>query len=79
MSYFLMWASEDGQSTETFTSKEELLEAISGEPYFGDDGPVEFLDHFPEFNQVQGNKVLIVKGEIVIPEPKSVVVSFDVE
>lgn len=79
MSYFLIYCSEDGDVSVTPYEKEELLEAIRTEDY----GCVGFIENISELQgngdpQMWGNNILIIKGEIVTPEPEKVIEKYKI-
>jgi len=75
MSYFLIVCSEDGDISVTPYNKDELLEAIIEE----DHDYIKFMQNIKDTNpQYWGNSRLIIKGEIVTPEPKDVVKEYDI-
>lgn len=80
--YFIIHCSEDGISVDN-VDREKLLERIKPDSddennFYGTNG---FLDHIPGDwdNEDNKDKLLIIKGEIVIPSEKEVVKSFDVK
>jgi len=81
MSYFVI-SNSDGDTSIHSMSKDELLKDITpdkdGCTAFG--GLVEFLDNLDETDtNYWGNKVLIIKGEIVVPEPEKLIATYNVE
>ena len=79
MKYFVIY-NGDGDTTVSQLSKEELVSRITpdedGEGYYG---KVGFLKSIEEKDtNYWGDNILIIKGEIVIPEPKNVIKSFDI-
>lgn len=76
-SYFLIHSGEDGGSAEKL-SKEELLNRIT-ENYYGEDAKI--LNEVPEDGNMEywGDSILIIKGEIVTPEPVELVKSYDIK
>lgn len=83
--YFVVLCSDDGTSI-TELDIETLRERITPDPgnenmnYYGKNG---FLETVPEFdsgyfypNELV-DKLLIIKGEIVVPKPKKVVETYD--
>jgi len=73
--YFLIHCSEDGDVSVAKYEKDALLSAIK-ENYYGDIG---FFDKMPDENiQYWGNKVLIIKGEIVTPKPVEVIKKYEI-
>ena len=73
--YFLIHCSEDGDVSVDKYEKDALLLAIK-ENYYGDIG---FFDKMPDGGVMYwGNRVLIIKGEIVIPKPVEVVKKYEI-
>lgn len=79
--YFVVDVSEDGDCDVTAMTKEELLEYVAEVTAEG--RSVNFRDRLPDGNRWDmlnsGKGPLIIKGEIVVPKPKQVVESFDVD
>ena len=81
MPYYVIHNS-DGDTFVEEVTKEELIEKI--EPEDGDDagyyGPVGFLSKVSERDtNYWGDNILIIKGEIITPEPKEVIKTFDIK
>lgn len=84
-SYFILHSSDDG-TTIDMVPKEELSKRITpdagGCTYYGH-RQLHFLERVPQSDKgcwwnVPENSVLIIKGQIVIPQPVSVVTEFKV-
>lgn len=75
-SYFII-SNSDGDTSVTEMTKTELLEAIE-ENHWGDR---LCLGDIPDNNDTNywGESLLIIKGEIVTPEPKEVITSYDIK
>jgi hypothetical protein len=81
MPYFIIYNS-DGDTNVRQVDKETLIKRIQPE---GDEGncsygKVGFLDKIDNSNtDYWGDNVLIIKGEIVTPRPKKVILTFDID
>ena len=81
MSYFIIHNGEEDTTVEEVT-KEVLLERITPEEgeecnYYGNGG---FLSSIPKNDtNYWGDNILIIKGEIVVPEKKEVVTAFKIK
>jgi hypothetical protein len=82
MSYFIVHTSEDGDVSLEVVTKAEILKRLTPDK----DGYVEYRaeeihDKLPESYAdlcAQGG-MYIIKGELVIPQPKKVVTTFEIE
>ena len=77
--YFVVSSSEDGIDVQAMKS-EQLKRAIK-EEYWGSE--MSFVDEVPEtdkgcFLGTDEGAILIIKGEIVVPKPKTVVKEWEV-
>ena len=74
--YFIIHNSEGDTSVEML-SKEELLERLDEEYY----GPVEFIDKITErdTNYWGEGALLIIKGEIAVPNPVETVTKLEID
>lgn len=82
--YFVIRSSEDGTSVDGPLTDIELLKRITpdkhGDTYYGPE--LTFLEKVPEFdhgcfwNVNDENPMLIIKGSVVVPQPKTVVSTF---
>jgi len=80
--YFIIHCDDDGDISVDNVDKTELIEHITPDLDAGDDnyyGAEGFFKEVPEDLQTAGNKLLIIKGKVVVPDEKEVVKSFDVE
>jgi len=77
MSYFLIQTNEEGVVfIEKLTAEEFLRRLNTGE--YGED--LEFLDTIPRTNvRLWGDGLLLIKGEIIVPQPKTVVQEYSLE
>jgi len=74
-SYFII-SNSDGDTTVDKISKEELLRRLN-ESYYGN---VEYKNQVEESDtNYWGEGVLIIKGEIVVPEPIETVKEYDID
>lgn len=74
--YFVIMCSEDGEVFVNQLSKFDLLKRIE-EKYWGE---VEFIDYIPDSDpQSWGHSVIIIKGNLVLPEPKTKVLKYDIK
>ena len=74
--YFTIHCSEDGDVRVHQDSKEELLQKIT-EHYYGDS---EFFSSLQGTDpQEWGDKLLIIKGEIVVPKPKKIIEKYEIK
>ena len=72
---FFVICNSDGNTSVTQLSKEELLKQLE-EEYWGD--IVEFIEKINETNtNYWGDNILIIKGDIISPKPKTVITSYD--
>jgi len=81
--YFVLHSSEDGTSMSIFNYEElikEVLNTDDGEAYFGtsktmteEEAKKDGMEYWPS------DKILIIKGKVVIPKPIKVVKEFEVE
>ena len=78
--YFIIFNS-DGDTYVSKESKDELLKSITPNEYGDTDfGKVEFLQDVPKSDtNYWGDGLLIIKGEIVIPEVKEAVSRYDIK
>jgi hypothetical protein len=75
MSYFLIECSEDGDVSITQHDRESLVKSISNGEYKN----ATFINSVPGVDpQYWGGQVLVIKGEIVVPKPKEVVMEYDI-
>jgi hypothetical protein len=81
-SYFVITSSEDGVAISTFKSKDKLLDFLRGEedsccepPHCLKELPADWMD----CNEIGENDCVIIKGHIVLPKPKSVIKTWEVE
>ncbi len=73
-SYFVI-TNSDGDTCVDMITEEKLLKRLD-EKYWGED--VKFLNEIPTSDtNYWGETVLIVGGEIVVPKPKEIVVSYN--
>lgn len=70
--YFMLSNMDGDMSIQIFNNKESLLEEIN------DEESQEYLREVKNIGE-WGYKKLIIKGSIVIPTPKKVVETFDIE
>jgi len=82
-SYYVISLTDDGAYVTEYKTAEKLQEAITpnefGESSFGD-GPLTFLTELPSsLTDYSERGELIIKGEIVVPKPKQVVLAYEVE
>lgn len=74
--YFIMMCGENGDVRINHLTKTELLKRIE-EKYYGDH--LEFVDYIPDSDpQSWGTSVIIIKGNIVVPQPITKVVKFTI-
>jgi len=75
--YFVINNSEGDTIVKEFT-KEKLLEEINDGAWGGD---IEYLRDIPDDNDTNywGGSVLIIKGSIVTPEEKKIVLTHDIK
>lgn len=77
MSYFLIYGSEDGVKTKQFRNAEKLKEYL--EEYFTD-YPIKFMDYIPEdMESFYGNDFIVIKGEVIKPNPVIIYKTFEIE
>ena len=85
--YFILRWGDDGLNCQVVPSKEKLLSMINGT---GDFGSELTGDHNANFiSELSGgilwadgrkwNDLLIIKGEIVVPQPQQVVKTYEIE
>jgi hypothetical protein len=76
MDYFII-STTDGKTTVEKLTKETVLKRLDPkDPYYGDKKCSEFVESFINYC---GNNLLIIKGEIVTPIAKEVVLSIDID
>lgn len=75
--YLVLCFSEDGEVSASFWDKFSLLEKLN-EHYWGRN--VEFVESLSTENDSTewSNKLLILKGEIIIPKAKNVITEFQI-
>ena len=73
-SYFIIAGSEDGGCHMERVSKEECLQRISGD-YYGSRRKI--LNRLPE-DICNFTDLVIIKGEIIVPKPKTVVTEYEI-
>jgi len=73
--YYFIYCDDDGEVAVSEYNRENLLQALVDQDY----GEIEFLKGMSlgNYPQYWGNKVLIIKGEIVVPKPKKTVKEFE--
>lgn len=84
MSYFILKSGEDGTSIDGPFTEAEVLQRITpdkhGDTYYGHTG---FHSAIPDSDKGywcdDGCKLLVIRGEIVVPTPKSKVVEWSLE
>jgi len=77
--YFVI-SNSDGDTTIEHLTKVELIERLGNDEesnYWGAEGFVEDLS--TNDTNYWGNSILVIKGEIVIPKPKTVVETYEVQ
>lgn len=84
MSYFILWCSEDGLRIDGPFAQDELLARITpdqdGGTYYNRTG---FYSAIPEsdkgywLEREGSEKLLIIKGDVVVPTPKQTVVEWE--
>lgn len=72
MSYFLIYPTEDGPRVRQFSTPEGVRAFFDGEPIKG----FRANTNEPDPNY-WGEQCLIIRGEIVVPQPKTVVQEWD--
>ena len=78
--YFILGSSEDGLSISKPLTKEQLQKELKEPQYESDD--IEFMteDSFDPYKlSFHMGKKMIIKGKILSPKPKEVVVEYDFE
>lgn len=77
--YYFIHCNEDGDICVVEYMKDELLGDIE-EEYWGD-GDLSFFDSMPNETDPMywGDKILLIKGKIVTPQPVKVVDKYDIE
>lgn len=75
--YYIMYGNEDGEVYIEAVDQDELKQQLADGEY-GD--PPRFLSAIPngDMHDQEGSWVLIVKGELVVPSPRTVAVTYDV-
>jgi len=77
MLYFVISCNDDGEvSVEPF-EKDGLLRYIEEEGYNGESDFID-MDRFTQDPQYWGGRLLIIKGEIVVPKPVTKVTTFEI-
>jgi len=71
--YFFIFSGEDGISIDNY-SKEELKQVIKDEDY----GPMVFKEELGNDINLWTKNTLIIKGEIIVPKPKTIVTDYEV-
>lgn len=75
--YFVMRCSEDGEVSINQLSKTDLLRRIE-EKYWGE--RAEFIDYIPDSDpQSWGHSIVIVKGNLVMPEPVTKILKYNIK
>lgn len=76
MKYYVI-GNSDGEAFVDVLSKEELISRLN-KNYYGDG--VNFFDEIEDTDtNYWGNRIAIIKGELITPTPKEVVKSFEIE
>ena len=74
---FVISSNEDGEVTVEQLGEEEFIERINDEEYYGE---VNFLDKISQIDpNYWGNKLLVIRGEIVIPKPVEKITKYEIE
>lgn len=80
MSYFVITGEEDGIEIRSFKSNQYVVDYI--EDYYPN-ANVLFLDKFPddmhELHRMDVNRIVIIKGEIVVPKTVKVVKQYKID
>jgi len=76
MSYFII-NNSDGDTYVEKVDRNELLNRLNDREYYGYN--VNFLDKIPndDTNYWRENDILIIKGKILVPKPKTVIKEFE--
>ena len=78
MAYFLLYGNEDGGHIKQL-SQAELLQEIHDDYEETEDSP-EFAAEIPDSNMFYwGEAMVIIKGEIVVPQARQVVTEYVIE
>lgn len=79
--YFVIRTSEDGEPSISVMNKDELVEELTPNKYGEADIPIKDVHVKPPQRYTDlcaQSGIYIIKGELVIPEPKNVVKTFEV-
>lgn len=71
--YFVIWHSPDGGWEIKKMTERDLITDLS-ERYWGQVGFVDEIGRAPK--EIEGNKLIIIKGKIVVPEPEEVAITY---
>ncbi len=85
--YFVLRWGDDGLNLYSLPSKKELLSALDKTGDFGSeftgDHDANFISEIPDgilwADGREWNDLLIIKGEIVVPQPQQVVKTYEIE
>lgn len=73
---YIVVSNSDGDLRFEQVEKEELLERVADNYY----GTKEFVMNLKESDpNYWGDKIMIIKGEVVVPKPKKIIDSFDID
>lgn len=77
MSYFLIYGTEDGVKFKQFPNNYKLEEYLSD--MFCDE-VTNFMDYIPsDSEEFYDRQMIVIKGEVIKPEPVTIVKTFKVE
>lgn len=75
--YFVIHSDEDGEVTISNFTEEELLKELEENTWETKGFITTISDTYQDLQNLDSDKLLIIKGEIVKPKPKNIVKSYE--
>ena len=83
MSYYIISGGDGDVHCNKFADRASLLKAITadehGDTYYGDISKLAFLTEFKDLQNLDAHEIIIIRAEVIVPKPKQVVQSFEIE
>jgi len=83
MNYYIVTNSDGDIRFQKYANASEVIEAItpdeSGDSYYGDVSRLTFGTNLDNLDYMGERELIILKGEVIVPRPKDVVRSFEID